>query len=124
MATRWYMISNAAPWDNLKFNEDGIDEVRSKFFGTLYNTYKFFVTYANLDKFTYSEAEIAISDRPEIDQWIISLLNTLSKEVDAFYADFEPTKVARAIPGICGRAFKQLVCTPEPPPFLEVGQLK
>lgn len=96
-ATRWYMISNAAPWDNLKFNEDGIDEVRSKFFGTLYNTYKFFVTYANLDKFTYSEAEIAISDRPEIDQWIISLLNTLSKEVDAFYADFEPTKVARAI---------------------------
>jgi len=96
-AARWYMISNAAPWDNLKFNEDGIDEVRRKFFGTLYNTYTFFVLYANLDKFTYSEAEIAISDRPEIDQWIISLLNTLSKEVDAFYADFEPTKAARAI---------------------------
>ncbi|TWI97102.1 isoleucyl-tRNA synthetase [Mucilaginibacter frigoritolerans] len=96
-APRWYMISNAAPWDNLKFNVEGIDEVRRKFFGTLYNTYTFFVLYANIDKFKYSEAEIAISDRPEIDQWIISLLNTLSKEVDAFYADFEPTKAARAI---------------------------
>ncbi|MDP9081213.1 MAG: isoleucine--tRNA ligase [Bacteroidota bacterium] len=96
-APRWYMISNAAPWDNLKFNVDGIDEVRRKFFGTLYNTYTFFVMYANIDKFTYSEAEIAINDRPEIDQWVISLLNTLSKEVDAFYADFEPTKAARAI---------------------------
>ncbi len=96
-APRWYMISNAAPWDNLKFNEEGIDEVRRKFFGTLYNTYTFFVLYANIDKFTYSEAEIAITDRPEIDQWIISLLNTLSKEVDGFYADFEPTKAARAI---------------------------
>ncbi|MCC8424800.1 isoleucine--tRNA ligase [Mucilaginibacter sp. UR6-11] len=96
-APRWYMISNAAPWDNLKFNVDGIDEVRRKFFGTLYNTYTFFVMYANIDKFTYAEPEIAINDRPEIDQWIISLLNTLSKEVDAFYADFEPTKAARAI---------------------------
>ena len=96
-APRWYMISNAAPWDNLKFNAEGIDEVRRKFFGTLYNTYTFFVMYANIDKFKYSEAEIAIKDRPEIDQWIISLLNTLSKEVDAFYADFEPTKAARAI---------------------------
>ncbi|MCO5948446.1 isoleucine--tRNA ligase [Mucilaginibacter flavidus] len=96
-APRWYMISNAAPWDNLKFNPEGIDEVRRKFFGTLYNTYTFFVMYANIDKFTYSEAEIAITGRPEIDQWIISLLNTLSKEVDAFYADFEPTKAARAI---------------------------
>ncbi|MGN6395739.1 MAG: isoleucine--tRNA ligase [Mucilaginibacter sp.] len=96
-APRWYMISNAAPWDNLKFNPEGIDEVRRKFFGTLYNTYSFFVMYANIDKFNYSEAEIAISDRPEIDQWIISLLNTLSKEVDGFYADFEPTKAARAI---------------------------
>jgi isoleucyl-tRNA synthetase len=96
-APRWYMISNAAPWDNLKFNPDGIDEVRRKFFGTLYNTYTFFVMYANIDKFTYSEAEIDIKARPEIDQWIISLLNTLSKEVDAFYADFEPTKAARAI---------------------------
>ncbi|WP_214073717.1 isoleucine--tRNA ligase [Mucilaginibacter sp. dw_454] len=96
-APRWYMISNASPWDNLKFNVDGIDEVRRKFFGTLYNTYTFFVMYANIDKFTYSEADIAIQDRPEIDRWIISLLNTLSKEVDAFYADFEPTKAARAI---------------------------
>ncbi|SDT69339.1 Isoleucyl-tRNA synthetase [Mucilaginibacter mallensis] len=96
-AARWYMISNASPWDNLKFNIDGIDEVRRKFFGTLYNTYNFFALYANIDKFHYSEAEIAIKDRPEIDQWIISLLNTLSKEVDAFYADFEPTKATRAI---------------------------
>jgi isoleucyl-tRNA synthetase len=96
-AARWYMISNAAPWDNLKFNIDGIDEVRRKFFGTLYNTYSFFALYANIDKFTYSEKEITLSDRPEIDQWIISLLNTLSKEVDDFYADFEPTKAARAI---------------------------
>ncbi|HEY9535225.1 MAG TPA: isoleucine--tRNA ligase, partial [Mucilaginibacter sp.] len=96
-APRWYMISNAAPWDNLKFNADGIDEVRRKFFGTLYNTYTFFVMYANIDKFTYSEPDIPIQDRPEIDRWIISLLNTLSKEVDAFYADFEPTKAARAI---------------------------
>jgi isoleucyl-tRNA synthetase len=96
-APRWYMISNAAPWDNLKFNSEGIDEVRRKFFGTLYNTYTFFVMYANIDQFTYSDAEIALKDRPEIDQWIISLLNTLSKEVDAFYADFEPTKAARAI---------------------------
>jgi isoleucyl-tRNA synthetase len=96
-APRWYMISNAAPWDNLKFNVDGIDEVRRKFFGTLYNTYTFFVMYANIDKFNYSEPDIAIQDRPEIDRWIISLLNTLSKEVDGFYADFEPTKAARAI---------------------------
>ncbi len=96
-AARWYMISNASPWDNLKFNLDGIDEVRRKFFGTLYNTYNFFAMYANIDGFTYSEAEIAITERPEIDQWIISLLNTLSKEVDAFYADFEPTKATRAI---------------------------
>ncbi|MBK0378053.1 isoleucine--tRNA ligase [Mucilaginibacter segetis] len=94
---RWYMISNASPWDNLKFSMDGLDEVRRKFFGTLYNTYSFFVLYANIDKFNYSEAEIAIKERPEIDRWIISLLNTLSKEVDGFYADFEPTKAARAI---------------------------
>ncbi|AMR30422.1 isoleucine--tRNA ligase [Mucilaginibacter sp. PAMC 26640] len=96
-AARWYMISNAAPWDNLKFNIEGLDEVRRKFFGTLYNTYSFFVLYANIDKFKYDEAEITIADRPEIDRWIISLLNTLSGEVDAFYADFEPTKAARAI---------------------------
>jgi len=96
-AARWYMISNAAPWDNLKFNEEGIDEVRRKFFGTLYNTYSFFVLYANIDKFDYSEQEVELNKRPEIDQWIISLLNTLSKEVDGFYADFEPTKASRAI---------------------------
>src|ERR1700744_6139561 len=96
-AARWYMISNASPWDNLKFNIEGLDEVRRKFFGTLYNTYSFFALYANIDKFKYSEAEIELSKRPEIDQRIISLLNTLSKEVDSFYADFEPTKAARAI---------------------------
>jgi len=96
-AARWYMISNASPWDNLKFNTDGIDEVRRKFFGTLYNTYNFFALYANIDQFNYSEAEVELSQRPEIDQWIISLLNTLTKEVDGFYADFEPTKATRAI---------------------------
>ncbi|MEO6851636.1 MAG: class I tRNA ligase family protein, partial [Mucilaginibacter sp.] len=96
-AARWYMISNASPWDNLKFDMGGLDEVRRKFFGTLHNTYSFFALYANIDKFNYSEAEIDIKGRPEIDQWIISLLNTLSKEVDDFYADFEPTKAARAI---------------------------
>src|SRR5690606_6826613 len=93
----WYMISNASPWDNLKFNEDGLDEVRRKFFGTLYNTYAFFVLYANIDKFNYSEKDIPIQERPEIDQWIISLLNSLCQEVDQYYTDFEPTKAARAI---------------------------
>ena len=96
-ATRWYMISNASPWDNLKFSLEGLDEVRRKFFGTLYNTYAFFVLYANIDKFTYAEADLALEERPEIDRWIISLLNTLTKEVDEFYNDFEPTKAARAI---------------------------
>lgn len=96
-ATRWYMISNASPWDNLKFNLEGLDEVRRKFFGTLYNTYAFFALYANIDSFNYSEAEISIEDRPEIDRWIISLLNSLSKEIDGYYADFEPTRAARAI---------------------------
>ena len=96
-ATRWYMISNASPWDNLKFNLEGLDEVRRKFFGTLYNTYSFFALYANIDKFSYREAEVELSKRPEIDQWIISLLNTLTKEVDEYYNDFEPTKAARAI---------------------------
>ena len=96
-ATRWYMISNASPWDNLKFNLEGLDEVRRKFFGTLYNTYSFFALYANIDQFKYEEADIELQNRPEIDRWILSLLNTLSQEVDAFYADFEPTKAARAI---------------------------
>ncbi len=96
-ATRWYMIANANPWDNLKFDVDGIEEVQRKFFGTLYNTYSFFSLYSNLDQFTYAEAEIAIENRPELDRWILSELNTLIKNVDAFYEDYEPTKVARAI---------------------------
>ncbi|MBF7091080.1 isoleucine--tRNA ligase [Flavobacterium sp. ALJ2] len=96
-ATRWYMISNANPWDNLKFDIEGIAEVRRKFFGTLYNTYSFFSLYANIDGFKYAEAEIPLNERPEIDQWIISELNTLIKEVDGFYADYEPTRAARAI---------------------------
>jgi len=96
-ATRWYMISNASPWDNLKFNEEGLDEVRRKFFGTLYNTYAFFALYANIDNFSYQEADIDYKNRPEIDRWIISLLNSLTQEVDGFYNDFEPTKAARAI---------------------------
>lgn len=96
-ATRWYMISNANPWDNLKFDLDGITEVSRKFFGTLYNTYSFFSLYANLDNFTYSEAEVPLNDRPEIDRWILSELNTLVEKVDAFYATYEPTKATRAI---------------------------
>ena len=96
-ATRWYMISNANPWDNLKFDLEGIAEVRRKFFGTLYNTYSFFSLYANIDGFKYAEAEIPMNERPEIDQWIISELNTLIKDVDGFYSDYEPTKAARAI---------------------------
>jgi len=96
-ATRWYMISNANPWDNLKFDLDGIAEVRRKFFGTLYNTYSFFSLYANIDGFKYAEAEIPLNERPEIDQWIISELNTLIKDVDGFYEEYEPTKAARAI---------------------------
>jgi len=101
-ATRWYMISNANPWDNLKFDLEGIAEVRRKFFGTLYNTYSFFALYANIDKFTYAEAEIPLNERPEIDQWIISELNTLIKVVDEAYADYEPTKAARAISEFVG----------------------
>lgn len=94
-ATRWYMISNANPWENLKFDLDGIDEVRRKFFGTLYNTYSFFALYANVDQFSYQEAEV--ENRPEIDRWILSELHILIKEVKKFYEDYEPTKVARAI---------------------------
>ena len=96
-ATRWYMISNANPWDNLKFDIDGIDEVRRKFFGTLYNTYSFFSLYANLDNFSYKENAVVLEERPEIDRWILSELNTLVKNVDAFYEAYEPTKAARAI---------------------------
>ncbi len=96
-ATRWYMISNANPWDNLKFNEEGILEVRNKFFGTLYNTYAFFSLYSNLDGFTYCEADIPFAERPEIDRWILSELHSLINTVDKAYADYEPTKAARAI---------------------------
>ncbi|TCK67632.1 isoleucyl-tRNA synthetase [Winogradskyella wandonensis] len=96
-ATRWYMISNANPWDNLKFDVDGIEEVKRKFFGTLYNTYSFFSLYTNLDGFDYSEADIPLNERPEIDRWILSELNTLIQKVDEFYAEYEPTKAARAI---------------------------
>lgn len=96
-ATRWYMISNANPWDNLKFDLEGVAEVRRKFFGTLYNTYSFFALYANTDSFTYAEADIPLAERPEIDRWILSELNTLIKEVDALYADYEPTRATRAI---------------------------
>ena len=94
---RWYMITNSSPWDNLKFDIDGIEEVRRKFFGTLYNTYSFFALYANVDGFTFSEPEIPVSERPEIDRWIISLLNSLVKEVDEHYNNFEPTRAGRAI---------------------------
>jgi isoleucyl-tRNA synthetase len=94
---RWYLITNAQPWDNLKFDIEGVDEVKRKFFGTLYNTYSFFALYANIDGFTFREAEIPVKERPEIDRWIISLLNTLVSEVGSYYEDYEPTKAARAI---------------------------
>lgn len=96
-ATRWYMITNAQPWDNLKFDLEGVAEVQRKFFGTLYNTYGFFALYANLDNFTYSEAEVDMAQRPEIDRWIISKLNSLVKQVDEAYSEYEPTKVGRLI---------------------------
>lgn len=96
-ATRWYMISNAQPWDNLKFDLEGIDEVRRKIFGTLYNTYSFFALYANVDGFSYKEDDIPLKERNELDQWILSELNLLIDEVDSFYTDFEPTKALRAI---------------------------
>ncbi len=96
-ATRWYMITNSQPWDNLKFDLKGIDEVRRKFFGTLYNTYSFFALYANIDKFTYAEDDIANAERPEIDRWILSELNSLILVVDQAFADYEPTRAGRAI---------------------------
>ncbi len=94
---RWYMITNASPWDNIKFDIDGMDEVRRKFFGTLYNTYSFFALYANVDGFSYAEPDVPMNERPEIDRWILSLLNTLVKEVDGFYESYEPTRAGRAI---------------------------
>lgn len=99
---RWYMITNSSPWDNLKFDMEGIEEVRRKFFGTLYNTYSFFSLYANVDKFNYSEAEIPMEKHPEIDRWIISLLNTLVKDVTEYYETYEPTRVGRAISDFVG----------------------
>jgi len=96
-ATRWYMISNANPWDNLKFDKDGIEEVKRKFFGTLYNTYSFFSLYTNIDSFSYTEEDILLHERPELDRWILSELHTLIKKVDKFYEEYEPTKAARAI---------------------------
>jgi len=94
---RWYMITNSSPWDNLKFDAEGIEEVRRKFFGTLYNTYSFFSLYANVDNFAYQETDIPVSERPEIDQWILSVLNSLIKEVDTCYNEYEPTRAGRLI---------------------------
>ncbi|WP_029328639.1 isoleucine--tRNA ligase [Bacteroides sp. 14(A)] len=94
---RWYMITNSSPWDNLKFDVDGIEEVRRKFFGTLYNTYSFFSLYANVDGFEYKKADVPMAERPEIDRWILSVLNTLVKEVDTCYSEYEPTKAGRLI---------------------------
>jgi isoleucyl-tRNA synthetase len=96
-ATRWYMIANANPWDNLKFDLEGIEEVKRKFFGTLYNTYSFFTLYTNIDGFSYEEADIPLEKRPEIDRWILSELHTLINKVDKFYEEYEPTRAARAI---------------------------
>jgi isoleucyl-tRNA synthetase len=95
--TRWYMVSNSQPWDNLKFDLDGLTEVRNKFFGTLYNTYNFFAMYANVDGFTYKENNVPLEERPEIDRWILSKLNSLIKDVNAQYADYEPTNAARLL---------------------------
>ncbi len=96
-ATRWYMITNASPWDNLKFDIDGIGEVQRKFFGTLYNTYSFFSIYANIDGFAWKEEEVPVNERPEIDRWILSELNSLIKTVDTAYSEYEPTKAGRAL---------------------------
>ena len=94
---RWYMITNASPWDNLKFDPDGVEEMRRKFFGTLYNTYSFFALYANVDGFTYSEPDVPMADRPEIDRWILSLLHSLVKDVDGYLDTYDPTRAGRAI---------------------------
>lgn len=96
-ATRWYMISNAQPWDNLKFDEDGIGEVQRKFFRALYNTYAFYALYANIDGFNYKEKDIPVSQRPELDQWVLSVLNTLAQKVEGYYATYEPMRAARDI---------------------------
>ena len=99
---RWYMMTNSSPWDNLKFDAEGVDEVRRKFFGTLYNTYSFFALYANVDGFEYREADVPVSERPEIDRWILSLLNSLIDEVTEHYENYEPTRAGRAIADFVG----------------------
>jgi isoleucyl-tRNA synthetase len=96
-ATRWYLITNASPWDNLKFDLEGIKEVQRKFFGTLYNTYQFFALYANVDGFSFTEAPVPVQDRPEIDRWILSSLQTLVKKVTVAFDDYEPTQAGRLI---------------------------
>ena len=96
-ATRWYLITNASPWDSLKFDTEGIKEVQRKFFGTLYNTYQFFALYANVDGFAFKESLIPIKDRPEIDQWILSSLNSLIKNVQQNLDEYEPTQAGRSI---------------------------
>src|SRR5690606_9466788 len=96
-ATRWYLITNASPWDSLKFDVEGIKEVQRKFFGTIYNTYQFFALYANVDGFTFKENYIPIAEKPEMDRWILSALNTLALKVNAFMDDYEPTQAGRAI---------------------------
>ena len=94
---RFYMMTNSEPWDNLKFDPEGVDEVRRKFFGTLYNTYSFFSLYANVDGFNYSEAEVPFTERPEIDRWILSVLHSLIKAVDKELTDYDPTRAGRLI---------------------------
>jgi isoleucyl-tRNA synthetase len=96
-ATRWYLVTNASPWDNMKFDLDGIKEVQRKFFGTLYNTYQFFVLYANVDGFAFKEKYVPLAERPEIDRWILSLLNTVVKKVNEFMDDYEPTQAGRVV---------------------------
>ena len=101
-ALRWYMLTNSQPWDNLKFDEAGVDEVRRKFFGTLYNTYSFFALYANVDGFDpVSQERVPVAERPEIDKWVISLLNTLVKDVVAAYEDYDITTAGRLIQELC-----------------------
>jgi isoleucyl-tRNA synthetase len=94
-ATRWYLVTNASPWDNMKFDLDGIKEVQRKFFGTLYNTYQFFSLYANVDGFSFKEKYVLLTERPEIDRWILSSLNTVVKKVNEFMDDYEPTQAGR-----------------------------
>jgi isoleucyl-tRNA synthetase len=96
-ATRWYLVTNASPWDNMKFDLDGIKEVQRKFFGTLYNTYQFFALYANVDGFSFKEEYIPLAQRPEIDRWILSSLNTVVKKVNEYMDDYEPTQAGRVI---------------------------